>query len=95
MPRRRGIAGPPRFYATAWPDGEVDGPVVAQVARAFVLKLRVAMGDRGVRDVARAADLDHTTLMAILAGEAWPDLATIAKLEATLEADLWPGRSVG
>ena len=33
--------------------------------------------------------------MRILAGEAWPDLATIAKIERGLGEDLWPGRIEG
>jgi transcriptional regulator with XRE-family HTH domain len=64
----------------------------AEVARQLAENLRLAIGDRSVRSVARAADVDHSTIAAILNGRTWPDLYTIAKLERGLGMDLWPGR---
>jgi transcriptional regulator with XRE-family HTH domain len=64
----------------------------AEVARQLAENLRLAIGERSVRSVARDADVDHATIAAILRGRTWPDLYTIAKLERGLGADLWPGR---
>jgi hypothetical protein len=61
-------------------------------ARRFCQRLATAIGDRSVREVAREADISHTTVLAVLAGARWPDMITVAKLEHALEVDLWPGR---
>lgn len=42
-----------------------------------------------------ATGVDFTTIAAILNGEVWPDLMTIARLEVGLAKDLWPGRATG
>jgi transcriptional regulator with XRE-family HTH domain len=65
---------------------------IGEVARHFTLNLREAIGSKSVRGVADAAGINHATLLGILAGRTWPDLATIAKLERGLGVDLWPGR---
>ena len=80
----------------SWPDVPSIDPT-AEVARQLAENLRLAIGDRSVRSVARDADVDHATISAILRGRTWPDLYTIAKLERGLGVDLWPGRvdSVG
>jgi len=81
----------PRELAEGWPDsGSTD--VVGEVARQFAVNVQAAIGDRSVRAVARDAGLDHTTLLAVLHGRSWPDLATVARLESGLGVDLWPGR---
>lgn len=64
------------------------------MARRFVVNLRAAMGDRGVREVARAAGINHATLLSLLAGRTWADFLTMARLETALDARLWPGRLV-
>jgi hypothetical protein len=51
------------------------------------------MADRSVRSVAAASGIGNVTLLTVLAGRAWPDLATIARLEAGLDAELWPRRT--
>jgi len=48
------------------------------------------MGDASIRGIARAADIDHNVLRTVLAGDSWPDVITIAKLERTL-GPLSPG----
>ncbi|WP_158613392.1 helix-turn-helix transcriptional regulator [Frigoribacterium sp. PhB160] len=40
--------------------------------------------------MAEAAGVTHTTLLSVLAGQVWPDLETIAKLERGLGVALWP-----
>ncbi len=47
------------------------------------------MLERSARSVAASADVNHVTLLNILAGRTWPDLATLAKLEIALDAELW------
>lgn len=85
------MAGPPRDFVNGeFLEGAVDGPAVAHYAQAVAVNLKVAIGGRSLREVGRAAGLDHTTISAVLAGDRWPDLVTIAKLEQSLEARLWP-----
>jgi transcriptional regulator with XRE-family HTH domain len=82
----------PAELTPGWPV-EASPDSVAEVARRFALALGAAVGQQSLRSVAAAAGMSHTSLSAILAGAVWPDLATIAKLERGLGADLWPGRS--
>ena len=102
MTGRRSLDRVPADYlragtADSWPDGELDddAPTAVPVVRELVLRLRREMGSRSARQVAKEADIGHTTLAALLRGERWPDAATVAKLEAALDADLWPGRLDG
>lgn len=81
----------PNEIVRSWPTVKSSDPI-GEVARRFTLNLREAIGDRSVRAAARAADLNHVTLVAILEGRTWPDMETIAKLELYLGVDLWPGR---
>jgi hypothetical protein len=83
MPRRAGLDGPPRSYL-------VEGPPEVHYAHQLAKRLRAAIGGRSLRDVARQARLDHTTVSAVLAGERWADLITIARLEVALGHRLWP-----
>lgn len=77
------LADPP------WPE-HPSGDPLGEVARQFVLNVRAAVGDRSVRSVAAAAGMSHVTLLNVLAGRVWPDLYTIARLEAALDTGLWP-----
>ena len=74
-----------------WPDVPLAG-AVGEVARRFAVNVQTAIGERSVRAAARDAGLDHTTLLSVLHGRSWPDLATVARLENGLGIDLWPGR---
>jgi len=58
-----------------------------------VLNLHDAMEGRSLRSVAEDAGIHHVTLLKILHGRAWPDLATISRLEIGLNADLYPTRA--
>jgi len=79
----------PSQVADRWPDRESDDPAV-EVARRLANALRTAMGGRSLRAIGDATGVDHTTVAAILNGTTWPDLSTIARLEAGLDVDLWP-----
>jgi len=77
-----------------WKVGEIEGPRLVLYAQAFAAAVEAAIGERTLRDVAREADLSHTTLLAVLHGQRWPDMVTIAKLEETFARDLWPGPNI-
>ena len=79
----------PAELVTGWPDEVAADPVV-ETARRLAMNLRGALAGRSVRDAARAAEVDYTTVYAILNGTTWPDVMTLARLEAGLDADLWP-----
>ncbi|MEV7393827.1 helix-turn-helix transcriptional regulator [Streptomyces sp. NPDC091215] len=68
----------------------------ARVAQALALRLQTAITEKGwsAAELARRSGVARYTIAKALAGEAWPDLLTIANLEKALEADLWPGREV-
>ncbi len=83
---------PAELAGQPWPDVPSDDPL-AEVARQFVVNVRDAMGGRSVRSVAAEVGMGNVTLLTVLAGKAWPDLATIARLEAGLDAELWPRRT--
>lgn len=66
-----------------------DLPDVA-IAVAFARNLREAMDGRSGREVGRLTGVDFTAINKILRGQTWPDMRTIALLEAGLGVDLWP-----
>ncbi len=87
---------PPASYVSKgdWKVGRVDGPRLVLYAQAFATAVEAAVGDRSLRDVGRQAGISHTTLLAVLHGERWPDMITIAKLEEAFQVSLWPGPAV-
>jgi lambda repressor-like predicted transcriptional regulator len=86
-PRAFVLAGP-------WPDAALAEHHGARVAQALARRLAGAMRERGLSANRLAADsgVNRQTIANVLAGATWPDLLTIASLEAALDADLWPGR---
>jgi transcriptional regulator with XRE-family HTH domain len=79
----------PRELTSSWPD--VASPdYVGETARLFALNLRDAIGSRSIRAVAADSGLSHATISLILAGELYPDLTSLARLEHGLKTDLWP-----
>ncbi|UWD79223.1 helix-turn-helix domain-containing protein [Curtobacterium flaccumfaciens] len=74
-----------------WPTKMSPDPV-GEIARQFAVRLRAALGERSIRSASADAGVNHATVIRILAGEVWPDLGTIAKLELSLGAELWPNR---
>ena len=79
----------PSTLVESWPDAAV-GDVAGEVARQVALALKEVMNGRSSREVGRICGVDFTTVNAILNGTTWPDLRTVALLEAGLGADLWP-----
>lgn len=80
---------PVELAGSPWPDTSSSDPF-GEIARQFVLNVRDAMSGRSLRSVAADAGIGHVTLQRVLAGQAWPDLQTIARLEVGLDAALWP-----
>jgi hypothetical protein len=83
-------ARPVELAGEPWPDVPSADPVV-EVARQFVVNLKVAINGRSLRSVAKAVGVTHVTISRILDGRVWPDLATIARLEHGIGTPLWPG----
>lgn len=83
---------PAEIAPTPWPDAASADPI-AEVARRLALNLRIAIGEKSLRSVAKGAGLDHSVILRILAGQTWPDIGTVARLELELDADIWPGRT--
>ena len=80
----------PRDLVESWPDVAASDSIV-EVARRFAVNLREAIGAASVRQAGERCGVDHTTILAIIGGRSWPDLATIARLESGLAVSLWPG----
>jgi len=83
---------PPRAHSDNWPDDPCNEPT-AEVARQVAIRLRTALNGRSHRTAAALTGVDHTTIGAVINGTNWPDVATLARLEAGLNIDLWPGRA--
>jgi DNA-binding phage protein len=76
----------------AWPDGALEegAPVAAEYVKVISSRLRDALADQNVVDVAARAGLARSTIYDVLGGTTWPDIVSIAQLEVTLNARLWP-----
>lgn len=85
---RKEARATPAMLSAEWPS-EPSADAVGEAARRFTLNLNAAIGERSVREVARAAGIDEGTIRKILLGESWPDLRTIRKLESSLETQLY------
>lgn len=86
-------ATPVELTPEPWPDSPSDDPY-AEIARQFVVRLRNGIDTRSIRSVGAAAGVSHVTILNVLAGRAWPDLSTIARLEVALGVPLWPGLQI-
>ncbi|WP_308298789.1 helix-turn-helix transcriptional regulator [Streptomyces sp. GESEQ-35] len=90
-------AGLPRAYGAggAWPEAVMEEHHGARVAQAMAARLKAALDQRdwSVAQLSRESGVARYTIAEALAGEAWPDLLTIANLEKALDCDLWPGRN--
>ncbi|WP_416263671.1 helix-turn-helix domain-containing protein [Curtobacterium flaccumfaciens pv. flaccumfaciens] len=80
---------PAELSPEGWPTAPSLDPH-AELARQFNLRLREAIGDRSVRTIAAVAGMSHSGLNKILAGQAWPDMLSISRLEHALGVNLWP-----
>lgn len=94
MIQRRGIHGAPADHAVDgdWPQAALaaDAPVAAHYARHIAARLQAELAEGSLSQLARRADVNRSTLQGLLAGRSWPDVVTVAKLEAALGRRLWP-----
>lgn len=89
MPYPIGLDGPPKNLVDGtWPNGRATG-IEASYAQAMARNLAAAIGDQSLRSVGVRCGVHHTTISAILRGDRWADLVTIARLETGLDAALW------
>lgn len=77
-----------------WPFAELDPSIPADLAQGFAVSLQSALEYESVVQVAIRAGLSNRTIYSLLAGETWPDVVSITKLETTLERLLWPRDAV-
>ncbi|WP_406731494.1 multiprotein-bridging factor 1 family protein [Streptomyces sp. NBC_01794] len=98
MPQGDARRLPPRAFCAdgAWPEALMTDHHGARVAQAMAARLKSALDEKGwsVAQLSRISGVARYTIAKALAGEAWPDLLTIANLEKALDCDLWPGRDV-
>lgn len=75
-----------------WPYAVMDGYRPAQVGQAIARALTEAMERRQVSAnvLAAEAGINRQVIANILAGRTWPDMLTVASLEAALGEMLWP-----
>ncbi|MEU6079379.1 helix-turn-helix domain-containing protein [Streptomyces sp. NPDC047108] len=75
-----------------WPYAVMDGYRPAQVAQAIARALSEAMERQALsaNALASAAGVNRQVITYVLRGETWPDILTLASLEAALGEMLWP-----
>ncbi len=69
-----------------------DAPVGAVAAHTVARCIEQAMTQRGfnLRALAAATGIDHGTISRTLRGHTYPDVDTLAQLQAVLGVHLWP-----
>lgn len=96
MPRSSNDKVPHTYVADGtWPHAALvpDAPVSAHYAQALARNLERALASSGqsLRTLAEATGINHTTIGRVLAGKVLPDVGTLARLEAALGFQIWPG----
>lgn len=83
----------PACYAATgtWPDGPLnpDAPPQARLAQGIAQRLQDRLQHMTVYRAAKRSGLSAQTIHNILKGRTWPDLHTLARLEASLNTCLW------
>ncbi|SEG99269.1 Helix-turn-helix [Nonomuraea solani] len=87
--------GRPRDLAEnpqAWPHADLARHPAAAVVQAIAAALAGILAERrlSLRGLAAASGVNRQSISDLLAGRSWPDVATIALLEAALAVRLWP-----
>ncbi|WP_336216980.1 helix-turn-helix domain-containing protein [Nonomuraea sp. LPB2021202275-12-8] len=84
----RDLAGNPQ----AWPHTDLAGHLAAAVVQAIAATLAGELAARKLsrRGLATLSGVNRQSINDLLAGTSWPDVATIALLEAALAQRLWP-----
>lgn len=76
-----------------WPAEPCVDPI-AEVVRSIANNLSRAIEGKSVRGAAQVAEVDHSVVHDLLAGNSWPEVATVARLEIGLSQRLWPGSAL-
>lgn len=78
-----------------WPDVTLreDAPVSAYYGLALARRLAyaIATSDSSLRALGERAGVSHTTISRLLAGRVLVDIGTVARIEAALGMEIWPG----
>ncbi|MHA6762462.1 helix-turn-helix domain-containing protein [Streptacidiphilus sp. PAMC 29251] len=90
----RSRARPPRQFAgdpEAWPQESCADPA-AEAVRHIARTLAQVLDGRGLslRAAAEGSGVNRQAIADLLAGLSWPDVATVARLDAFTGAGLWP-----
>jgi ribosome-binding protein aMBF1 (putative translation factor) len=75
----------------SWPEADITD-VAAGVVQTIARNLRNTLNERelSLRQTAMGSRVNRQTIANLIAGAAWPDVATIARLEAFLGVALYP-----
>lgn len=89
----------PETYVVAgtWPNAVLreNAPVSAHYGQALARRLAyvIAVSETSLRALGERAGVSHTTISRLLAGRVLVDIGTVARLEAALGTEIWPGLS--
>jgi DNA-binding phage protein len=94
----RGRSVAPRELAADpenWPDAVIPDHPQARVVQAIARALarHVDQEGLGLRRVAALSGVNRQAIANLLAGDSWPDVATLSRLEDGLGIGLYPGSS--
>ncbi|MEU1394048.1 MULTISPECIES: helix-turn-helix transcriptional regulator [unclassified Nonomuraea] len=96
----RGRSRSPRDLAEDpenWPHADLSGHPAAAVVQAIAAALAGVMAEQGLsfRHLAVKSGVNRQTVNDLVVGRCWPDVATVAQLEAGLAIRLWPTPPTG
>lgn len=80
---------PPRTFSSSWPEIQCEDHI-AEKARLLAINIKTITDRDGLRTIARTTGVAHSILSRIVSGDTWADTHTLARLEHTLNAPLWP-----
>ena len=83
--------GPPVDHAKAgrFPQPKKSEPDAVKHLLAVTARITELTDKYGVREVARQADISHSTLSRTVSGRLWPSAVMVARLEAAFDCNLW------
>jgi len=80
-----------------WPHADLSGHPAALAVQAIAAALQNVMAEQGLsfRRLAERSGVNRQTVNDVVVGRCWPDVATVAQLEAGLGIRLWPAPPAG
>lgn len=88
MPRMKRLT-PAELSPAPWPS-EASDDEPAEAARLLAGALKRAIGTQSVSSVSRSTGVADGSILRIMKGQLWPDFVTVVRLEAGLQAELFP-----